>query len=90
MNKSIFATIVLACFLTTSQAALSIVQEDYLKMYDSMAINEIWRVMTYITFYKYIANSICSSTYANYLADTAGLFSSDDVDGAYDVPTLCM
>ena len=46
--------------------------------------------MTYHTFYKYIANFICSSTYANYLADAAGLFSSDDVSAAYDVPTLCM
>ena len=58
-------------------------------MYDSMALNDIWRVMTYHTFYKYIAAFICSSDYANYLADVAGLFTSADVEAAYDVSELC-
>ena len=73
-----------------SEAALSDSMVNYLKMYDSMALNDIWRVMTYYTYYKYIASYVCNSTYANYLADAAGLFSADDVDSAYDVPTLCM
>ena len=90
MNKTIFTAIVFACMLAVSQAALSTAQEDYLKQYDAMALNDIWRVMTYHTFYKYIASFICSSTYANYLADLAGLFTSDEVSAAIDVPTVCM
>ena len=90
MNKNIFTAIVLACLLAISQAALSDSTVNYLKMYDSMALNDIWRVMTYYTFYKYIASYVCSSTYANYLADAAGLFTAADVEAAYDVPTLCL
>ena len=90
MKKFFFLAIVLACMAAIAESALSASQESLLKQYDSMALNDIWRVMTYYTFYKYIASFVCSSTYANYLADAAGLFTAADVEAAYDVPTLCL
>ena len=85
MNRLLFLTIVLACIFGVSNAALA----DTLKWYDSFALNNIWRAMTYNTYYRFITAYICNS-YATYLADAAGLFTADDITAAgYDAKELC-
>ena len=89
MNKLIFLAVIFACFASVSQAALSAATVSLLQRYDSEALNNIWRAMVNATIYSFIKAFVCAS-YGAYLADAAGLFSSDDISNAgYDASKLC-
>ena len=89
-TSPIVLALVFACIAAGANAALSASQEDLLKKYDDFALYNIWRFMVYNTFYRFFPSYVCNSTYANYLADAAGLFTAADVEAAMDVPTKCM